>query len=108
MTNLFEKFLQERHGEQCTLPGDMWVEDFEKFISELDINQWLNYGEWFGNLREKEVVEKQVIKLAKRISDLEKALKEIEEGCDDNSFVYNTAYKVLKGDNIPLAEPKKG
>jgi len=62
-TNEFEEFLRERHMEECPGTKDFLIEDFERWISNLDIDQWLNYGEWFGNLKTKQEAEKAIKRL---------------------------------------------
>lgn len=61
--NKFEEFLQERHAEECPGTKDFLIEDFERWISLLDIDQWLNYGEWFANKTAKEMLEKRIKEL---------------------------------------------
>lgn len=56
----FEEFLQERHGSEYIGTKDGMVDDFEDWLTRLDIDQWINYGEWFGNLVEKKLIEKQI------------------------------------------------
>jgi hypothetical protein len=63
--NKFEKFLQERYYKEYTDEGRDINEDFEKWIAKLDIDQWLNYGEWFANEVAKEIVEKHITLLTK-------------------------------------------
>ena len=59
MENKFEEFLQERHAEEYKGFDDM-PDDFEKWLGKLDIDQWLNYGEWFANLQLKKELEKRL------------------------------------------------
>ncbi len=58
--NRFEEFLRDRHGEEYIGTKDMMIDDFEDWLTKLDIDQWINYGEWFGNLIEKKLIEKQI------------------------------------------------
>ncbi len=44
----FESFLQDKHGEQCTLPGDMWPDDFERWIQGLEIEDFIKYANEFA------------------------------------------------------------
>ena len=55
VTNKFEDFLREKHAEDYTGSGDDIGEAFEEWLGKLDIDSWLNYGDWFGNTRAKEV-----------------------------------------------------
>ena len=45
----FENYLCEKHAEQYVGTKDCMVDDFEKWLSELDIDDYLIYGEMFGN-----------------------------------------------------------
>jgi len=58
--NRFEEFLKDRHREQFIGTKDIIIDDFEDWLTRLDIDQWINYGEWFGNLVEKKLLEKQI------------------------------------------------
>ena len=48
MKHTFEDFLMDKHGDQCTLPGDMWSDDFNNWIQEIEIDEWLKYGDEFA------------------------------------------------------------
>jgi hypothetical protein len=65
--NKFEEFLMDRHAEEYTGAGDDITDAFDDWISNLNIDEWLNYGEWFANKTAKEMLEK-------RIKELEKCL----------------------------------
>jgi hypothetical protein len=60
--NLFEDFLQERHSDQYTGTKDDMADDYEKWLSELDIEAWLVMGDWFGN--------KQFVKALNKCKDI--------------------------------------
>ena len=47
--NLFEEFLQERHADQYVGTKDCMIEDYEHWLSDLDIDAWIVMGDWFGN-----------------------------------------------------------
>ena len=64
MSNKFEEFLLERfYKDEFRGNGDDMGIAFEEWMAELDIDQWLNYGEWFGNLQAKEILEKHLREL---------------------------------------------
>ena len=54
--NRFKEFLQKRYSIEYSITAI----SFENFLSNLNIKQWLNYGEWFGASLEKEALEKQI------------------------------------------------
>ena len=56
--NQFEEWLRTKHAEEYIGTDDMMIDDFERWISELDIDSWLNYGEWYGNIKFKEGLKK--------------------------------------------------
>jgi len=47
MKNDFESFLMDKHGDQYVGTGDMIVDDFENWIQNLSIDDWLKYGDEF-------------------------------------------------------------
>lgn len=58
----FEEFLQEVHYEDYTGEGNNIGEDFEKWLSNLDIDKWLILGEWFANRKATQVLSRIFIK----------------------------------------------
>jgi len=52
----FEDFLMEKHAEQFIGTKDVMVDDFEKWLSEQDIDSFFNYGEIFANLQREELL----------------------------------------------------
>jgi len=63
--NMFEEFLMERHAEDYIGTKDTMIDDFNDWICELDPDQWLNFGEWYGNKKAKDEIEKHLKNLAK-------------------------------------------
>ncbi len=53
----FEDFLMEKHAEQYIGTKDCMVDDFEKWLCDLDLDTLLNYGEMFGNLQRTELLQ---------------------------------------------------
>jgi hypothetical protein len=66
--NKFKEFLQKRYCKKYNNNYD--VEDFKKWIAKLDIDQWLNYGEWFANKVAKELLEKHIFEMKQKIEML--------------------------------------
>jgi hypothetical protein len=52
----FEDFLMEKHAEQFIGTKDAMIDDFEKWLCDLDLDALLNYGEMFGNLQREELL----------------------------------------------------
>ena len=52
----FEDFLMEKHAEQYIGTKDAMIDDFEKWLCDLDLDALLNYGEMFGNQQSKELL----------------------------------------------------
>ena len=44
----FESFLVDRHAEQYTGLDDEMPDDYERWLSELDANDFLHYGQLWG------------------------------------------------------------
>lgn len=60
----FEDFLREKHGEIYTGTDDNMIDDYEEWLSDLDIEAWVTMGNWYGNIKFQEALEKceQIIK----------------------------------------------
>jgi len=54
----FEDFLKEKHGEQYVGTGDMMPEDYEKWLSEQDIDAWIIWGDMYKSAIKSELKEK--------------------------------------------------
>jgi hypothetical protein len=46
--NTFEDFLMEKHSEQYVGLGDDMPDDFSDWLSNLDIDEFLDYGTLYG------------------------------------------------------------
>ena len=44
MRETFEEFIQDKHMEQYVGTKDGCVEDFEDWIAELSVDEWLDFG----------------------------------------------------------------
>lgn len=47
--NDFETFLQDKHGEQYVGTDDMMPDDFNQWLEDLSIDDWLKFGDKFRN-----------------------------------------------------------
>ena len=47
----FEDFLMEKHGEQYTGIKDCMIDDFNEWIQNLSVDEWLKYGDEFKDRR---------------------------------------------------------
>jgi hypothetical protein len=69
----FEDFLMEKHAEQYIGTKDCMVDDFEKWLSDLSIDDWLKYGDMLCEARNKElqqiIIEDVPLKYQKRLLD---------------------------------------
>ncbi|HDZ77113.1 MAG TPA: hypothetical protein ENH41_03420 [Candidatus Omnitrophica bacterium] len=59
----FEEFLQDRHGAQYIGTDDMMPDDFNDWLEDLSIDEWINYGNMFANLQESEGLKKRIAEL---------------------------------------------
>ena len=64
--NRFEEFLRERHATEYTGADDDMLDAFDKWLGLLDIDDWLNYGEWYGNKLAQETLKKQIDELERK------------------------------------------
>ena len=46
--NAFEEFLQEEHGKQFVGTKDMLIDDFESWIQNLSVDDWIRLGNRFN------------------------------------------------------------
>jgi len=44
----FEAYLAEIHAEQYIGAKDMMADDFAEWLQDLDIEEWIEYGDKFG------------------------------------------------------------
>lgn len=48
----FELFLQYKHAEDYLGTDDDMPDDFERFLQDLDVNDWLELGDEFNRLKQ--------------------------------------------------------
>lgn len=61
MKNDFEDFLMDKHGEQYIGTDDCMIDDFEKWLEDLGIDDWLKYGDEFKRKEYKNSIGKKLI-----------------------------------------------
>ena len=44
----FETYLMEQHAEQYVGAKDLMIYDFGEWLQDLDIEEWIEYGDKFG------------------------------------------------------------
>lgn len=49
MKNGFEDFLMEQHAEQYVGTGDMMIDDFNDWVTDLDVEELIKFGDKFVN-----------------------------------------------------------
>lgn len=57
MEKTFEDFLMEKHADQYIGTKDCMVDNFSEWLIDLDIDDWLNYGDKFFESSVKEIVD---------------------------------------------------
>ena len=59
----FEEFLQDRHIGQYIGIDDTLPDDFNDWLGDLTVDEWLNYGNMFAVLQEKKMLKKRIAEL---------------------------------------------
>lgn len=65
MKNTFEDFLQEKHGEEFVGTKDIIVDDYNDWLENLSIDNWIELGDKF---RAKEI--KPLLESLKKMTDM--------------------------------------
>ena len=65
----FESYLMEEHAKQYIGTDDNMPDDFNEWLCNLETDEWLLFGDWFGNIKFQEALDKckSIIKSRKEI-----------------------------------------
>lgn len=66
----FEDFMQTKHAEQYQGLDDEMPDDFNEWLQDVDIDDWLLYGELYSQIKVKE----ELKKMAKIIQEFRQSM----------------------------------